>query len=99
RKIIFIENNTGFTLRVQAQSGSDFVVLQNSQIAPASTEQIYTAGSNTGSTRVSDSFSTFQVAIKVGIKDSVIYQAVRDSDWDERNTGEGFSELYLTISP
>lgn len=94
----FIDNKTAVSIQVQVKDGSDFLVLQNSQIAAAATEQIYTVqDDNVGNILASNYFSEFKVFVRIGVKDSFIYQGVRNNDWEERVTTSDYSELYIEI--
>ena len=96
----FIDNKTPISIQVQAKDGADFLVLQNSQIAKASIEQIYaTDGGSSAGALPTNVFTEFKVFVRTGIKDSVIYQGLNNSDWEVRNSGDDFSEYYLTIQP
>lgn len=95
----YIENNTGVKVQVQAKDGADFLVLENSSIAIGATELMYTDPRTTvGTVLPSSVFTELKVFVRVGIKDSVIYQGVRNSDWDNRESGEDFESYYLTIN-
>lgn len=96
----FVHNKTPLTLKVDAKDGGEFVLLENSQIAIGQSERAFTAEAETeNGIRLSNFFTEFRIFVRIGIKDSVIYNRVRQSDWIEGERGDNFQEFTLEITP
>lgn len=94
-----VENATAIELRVQAKDGPDtFIVLGNSVAAPGERTTVYSYGEATQRDVLpSEVFTEFRLFTKVGLKDSVIYNRVRNTDWDPGTQTDAYQELILTI--
>ena len=93
-----VENATSIELLVQAKDGPDFLILENPRVDAGTRTQVYSSSEVTqGSVLPSLIFTEFRVFAKVGLKDSTIYNRVRNNDWVSGTETEEYQELILTI--
>lgn len=93
-----VQNKTSTTLVVKAENMNSPVILKNSLIPENTSALIYEVEAGTGAHVFPSNFlSDIKVYARVKAGDSLIYSGVRNEDWQELPSGNGQTNLTLTI--